>query len=64
MSLPLKIITLLLLWGTIGYSAIGLVHSVYVRAILLVIAAGVTLHILILRTVTPDMLTEKTDGDA
>jgi uncharacterized membrane protein YbaN (DUF454 family) len=49
-SLKLKVITLALLWGTITYSAFFVVDALYWRIILLVIAVGVTIHILKTRT--------------
>ena len=49
-------VTLILLWGTMSLTAFGFVTSVLVRVVLLVIAAGVTVHILRMRTVTPEML--------
>lgn len=49
-SLKVKIFTLALLWGTIIYSAFFVVDELYWRIILLVIAVGVTIHILKTRT--------------
>jgi hypothetical protein len=48
--LKLKVLTLALLWGTITYSAFFVVDELYWRIILLVIAVGVTIHILKTRT--------------
>lgn len=45
-----KIVTISLLWITIGYSAIFLVTIVWIKLLLLFIAIGVTLHILSLKT--------------
>jgi uncharacterized membrane protein YbaN (DUF454 family) len=45
-----KTVTLVLLWGTIGYTAFGVVSSWTLRALLLVIAAAVTAHVLSFRT--------------
>jgi uncharacterized membrane protein YbaN (DUF454 family) len=47
-GIPLKVkaLTLALLWGTIIYSAFFVVDELYWRIILLVIAVGVTIHIL------------------
>ena len=45
-----KTVTLVLLWGTIGYTAFGVVSSWTLRALLLVIAAAVTVHVLRFRT--------------
>ena len=44
--LPTKILTLILLWAAIGYSVVFAVASLYVRIVLLLIAVGVTAHIL------------------
>jgi len=49
-SPKLKVVTLALLWGTITYSATFVVDELYWRIILLVIAVGVTKHILKTRT--------------
>ena len=51
-GIPLKVkaLTLALLWGTIIYSAFFVVDELYWRIILLVIAVGVTIHILKTRT--------------
>jgi hypothetical protein len=55
-----KILTLVLLWATIGYTAFAVVHSVPLRVLLLLIAAGVTIHVLRLRTLTRAMLAGET----
>ena len=49
-SLKLKAVTLALLWGTIICSAFFVVDELYWRIILLVIAVGVTIHILKTKT--------------
>jgi len=49
-ALRVKVITLALLWGTIIYSAFFVVDALYWQIILLVIAVGVTTHILKTRT--------------
>jgi hypothetical protein len=49
-ALKVKVLTLALLWGTIIYSAFFVVDALYWQIILLVIAVGVTLHILKTRT--------------
>ena len=54
-----KILTLILLWATIGYTTFVVVHSLPLRVLLLLIAAGVTLHVLSLKTLTRDMLSEE-----
>jgi len=48
--LTVKVFTLCLLWLTIGYSALYVVHSIWVRLGLAVIAVGVTAHILAIQT--------------
>lgn len=48
--LKLKVLTLALLWSTITYSAFFVVDALYLRIILLLIAMGVTIHILKTRT--------------
>lgn len=59
-----KIAALLLLWGMIGYTAFGVVTAWWLRALLGVVAVGVTLHILSLRTLTRDMLNDETEMTA
>ena len=44
--LKIKIITVTALWITIGYSAIFAVDIFWVRIMLVIIAAGVTIHII------------------
>jgi len=56
-TLRAKIVILVLLWGVIGYTALGVVTAWWVRVLLGAIAVGVTLHILHLKTLTKDMLT-------
>jgi uncharacterized membrane protein YbaN (DUF454 family) len=50
-----KIITLLLLWGAIGYSCLWATRNLVLRILLLAIAAGVTIHVLSLRTWKDEM---------
>ena len=50
MPLKLKIMTVALLWLTIGISAAFAVQSLTVRIILVVIAVGVSVHILSIKT--------------
>ena len=59
-----KVVTILTLWGVLGYTAIGVVTVLTARILLLLIGVGVTLHVLGLKTLTPEMLSEKcgTDG--
>lgn len=59
-TLRAKVLTLALLWLTIGYSAVWVVSALALRVLLLAIALGVTIHILRLRTLTAEMLS----GDA
>ena len=47
--LRLKIITITLLWVTIGCSAIFAVDILWVRIMLVIIAAGVTVHVIGIR---------------
>jgi len=46
----IKVIVIGLLWVTIGYSAAFAVHVLWARVILILIAVGVTTHILYIRT--------------
>jgi uncharacterized membrane protein YbaN (DUF454 family) len=55
-TLRAKVVTLLLLWSVIGYTAFGIMTAWWVRALLGVIAVGVTVHILHLKTLTREML--------
>jgi uncharacterized membrane protein YbaN (DUF454 family) len=48
--LKVKVISIALLWLTIIFSAVFIVHSLFFRVILLVIAIGVTIHIFKIRT--------------
>ena len=45
-----KVLTLSLLWIAIGCSAAFVVHTLLIRIILILIAIGVTTHILLIRT--------------
>lgn len=45
-----KVIAIGLLWITIGYSALFVVGSLFFRAILILIAVGVTTHLVLLKT--------------
>jgi len=49
-----KVFTLALLWIAIGYSALAVISSWVIRAILLVIALAVTVHVLSLKTMTKE----------
>ena len=57
-AIPLraKIVVLALLWGTIGYAAIGVAKVWWLRTLLVAIAAAVTAHVLRLKTLTPEMV--------
>lgn len=48
-----KVVAITLLWVTIGYSAAFVVHHWILRATLLLIAIGVTIHLLSLKTYRP-----------
>ncbi len=50
-----KVLSLVMLWGVIGYSAIVAVSNWWLQALLAAVAIGVTVHLLHLRTYTPDM---------
>jgi uncharacterized membrane protein YbaN (DUF454 family) len=49
LSLKIKILVLVMLWAAIGYSSF-LLPFLWVRILLIIIAIGVTLHILSIRT--------------
>ena len=51
-----KVVTLVLLWGTIGYTGFAVVSSWVLRIVLLIVVVGVTIHILSLRTLTKEMM--------
>ncbi|MEG1762970.1 MAG: YbaN family protein [Bacteroidales bacterium] len=48
--LKTKIISLILLWGGIGYSILGLPTALWLKIVLLCIALGVSIHILSLKS--------------
>jgi uncharacterized membrane protein YbaN (DUF454 family) len=58
-----KIVTLTLLWCTIGYTAFGIVQGWLLRSLLLLIAAGVSIHVLSLRTLTKEMVASRPEDD-
>ena len=58
-----KSFTLALLWIAIGYSAIAVVHSWVLRAILLVIALAVSVHVLSLNTLAREPANKRPDHD-
>ncbi len=45
-----KLLTMLLLWGMIGTSAVFFVDTTWVKLILLVIATGVSVHVITIKT--------------
>ena len=45
-----KAVTILLLWLTIGFSVLLIVSNLIVKIILLLIAIGVTVHVMLLPT--------------
>ena len=49
MPLRIKIFTIILLWITIGISVCIGIHNLVVRIVLLLVAVGVTLHIICIR---------------
>ncbi|MFH1689762.1 MAG: YbaN family protein [Candidatus Eisenbacteria bacterium] len=53
-----KVVTLALLWGSIGYAVIVVADGWAVRALLLSVAVGVTIHVLSLRVVAGDVTPE------
>jgi hypothetical protein len=50
MPLKIKVLTILLLWVTIACSSIFAVQALIIRVILLLIAIGVTVHIILIKT--------------
>lgn len=48
-SLKVKVVTICLLWLTIAISAL-VIHDLFITIILMLVAVGVTLHILTIRT--------------
>ena len=50
-----KVVTLVLLWGVIGSTALLAVTLWWVRVLLGVVAVGVTMHLLQLKSLTPEM---------
>jgi hypothetical protein len=56
-----KILTLILLWSTIGFSAICVIEVWWGRLLLLLVAIGVTTHLLMIRTLQEDPVPEEQD---
>ena len=54
-TLRAKVFPLVLLWAAIGYSALAVASTWWLRALLVAIAAGVTIHLLQLKTLTREM---------
>jgi len=57
-TLKAKIVTLVVLWSVIGYTALGVATAWWLRGLLGVVAVGVTLHVLHLKTLTQEMITQ------
>jgi uncharacterized membrane protein YbaN (DUF454 family) len=55
MTVRAKFVVLIALWGVIGYSALAVVSLWWLRALLAIIAIGVTIHLLRLKTLTQEM---------
>lgn len=67
MVMQAKIVTLTLLWLSIGYSVLFLPHGPAVKVILLLIAGFVTLHLLLLKTLrakTPETESKRVERDS
>ncbi len=57
--MPSKIVILMLLWGTLGFTTIWIISALAVRVLLLIIGVGVTMHVLSLKTLTREMVSWK-----
>jgi len=57
-SLRSKLFSLALLWLTISYSAFFVVKVFWIKAVLFLIAAGVSVHLLRFRTLTQKMIAD------
>ena len=57
-SAKTKIIALVFLWISIGYLSLYIITIIWVRILLIAIAAGVTIHLVRLRTLTKAMIDE------
>jgi len=55
-TLGAKVVSLALLWLAIGYSAVFVAQVWWLRTLLAVIAVGVTVHLLQLKTLTREMV--------
>jgi uncharacterized membrane protein YbaN (DUF454 family) len=56
--LKVKLISIIFLWLTIGFSTYFIVNLLIVRIILIIIAIGVTIHILTIKTLKKERLEE------
>lgn len=63
-TLRAKVVTLTLLWGVIGYSALFVARAWWLRSLLGLVAVGVTIHLLQLKTLTPKMVREQEEAAA
>ena len=54
-----KVLTLILLWSVMGYTVLAVVDSLPLRILLLLIATGVTVHVLTLKTLTREQLSDE-----
>ncbi len=55
-----KIIALIMLWASIGFSIAFLVANLWVSIALTCVAVGVTIHIIRIKTLTEEMICEST----
>jgi uncharacterized membrane protein YbaN (DUF454 family) len=60
-SIRVKIVSISVLWLTILYSAFFFVSNIYVRILLLLIAVGVTIHLVSIKTYKKEF--DSTDGN-
>jgi uncharacterized membrane protein YbaN (DUF454 family) len=58
-----KVVTLLLLWGTLAYGVVAVVSVLPLRVLLLLIGAAVSFHVLRLKTLTQEMLSAGSEAD-
>lgn len=57
-SFRMKVVTITVLWLFIGYSIVFVVSALWIRILLLIIAVAVTAHIVLLKTLTNEMLAD------
>lgn len=62
LTLRTKIVTVGLLWATLGFTICGLVNSLVLQIVLFLVGTGVTVHVLRYRTLTPEMLSDSRDS--